>query len=65
MHYANGFLLCPPFLCRDDKRTHELLNEKAAACSFLFIFSTENQLPYWLKSSNIKLRNCIKITLAL
>ncbi len=21
MHYANGFLLCPPFLCREDERT--------------------------------------------
>ncbi len=37
MHYANGFLLCHSFLCRDNERMHshyELLNEQAAAYSF-------------------------------
>ncbi len=37
MHYANGFLLCHSFLCRDNERMHshyELLNEQAATYSF-------------------------------
>ncbi len=37
MHYANGFLLCRSFLCRDDERTFiELQNEQAAAAVFFF-----------------------------
>ncbi len=55
MHYANGFLLCRPFLCHDDEHTFiELINEQAAAAGFLF--STEYQLRYWLKSQKFLLK---------
>ncbi len=55
MHYANGFLLCRSFLCRDDEHTFiELQNEQAAAAGVFF--QLENQLPYWLKSPNCLLK---------
>ncbi len=60
MHYANGFLLCRPFLRRDDERTHyKLLNEQAAARIYIYIYTVYIYFFFLSVALLVKILNCL------